>query len=118
MADSEGQFCGGQSLQSGSGQISRPEHVTQSVLSPICVPHPWPMGTLDRSGGRGRCRKGHNIFLCGASELQGPSCGRVGTGKHGVRGVACVSMRGSGACVKRVGSVADPRASHAATPAA
>lgn len=56
-------------------QISRPEHVTQPALSPsVCVPHAWPMGTLDRASGRGLCRKGHNIFLCGDSEPEGPSC--------------------------------------------
>lgn len=44
------------------------------------------MGTLDRSGGRGRCRKGHNVFVRRLWAL-GSQLLASGTGKHGVRGL-------------------------------
>lgn len=97
------------------GQISRPEHVTHPALSPsFCVPHAWPMGTLARAGGRGLCRKGHNIFMCGDSGPEGPSCKRVGLAKDGVRGLReCAWWRRvreqSGQCGKSTcGSPRDP----------
>lgn len=99
------------------GQISRPEHVTQPALSPsVCVPHAWPMGTLARASRRGLCRKGHNIFCAVTLGLRVPAASEWDSPRTAY--VACVSVRGSGACANRVGSVASPRAALPATPAA